>query len=497
MTTPSRRVARKRESRRVPALLRVLLLIALLATLGIICFAIKTSVLDLDLWLHLMSGNWIAHHRAFPYTDPFSRTGAGRPWMAYSWIPELALYFAYRLFGLTGIGLYGTFLTMSVASSVLWMTWRLSGRFLLSCILASMSCYAFLFNTMPRPVFLTMILVCITLTLILLANRSGNVRLLYWLPPIFLLWSNSHIQFIYGIAIVGLFVATTVAERAAARFGVLPSWVLSSTLPVGTLLLIFASCIVASLMGPYSFRLYQEAYLYSQSKAMYSLITELQAIDFLSLRHYVQLLLTVAAFFILGWNKTIDLFKLLLLAGVSVIAYRAVRESWFVCVVALACIADSIREKEEQDSRQVVRQIACAFAVAVLGLLLIAHRMNFDQQGLTQAVGKEFPVRAADVIREQKLPGPLYNTFRWGDFLIWYLPEYPVAIDGRADLYGDEIVKQFTKTSWGVDYVKDPYLNESGVVLLQRTVPLVKFLAADPRFELLHKDDISVVFRRR
>jgi hypothetical protein len=475
------------------------ILLLLFVAVGVVCFVLKTSVLDADLWLHLKAGDWMVHHRAFPYVDPFSRTAAGRPWLAYSWLPEVALYLSYRLFGLTGIGFYGTTLTLLVAASVLWMAWRLSQRFWLSCLLAAAACYGFLFNTMPRPVFISMILMSVTLALLLLASRDQNPRYLYWLPLIFCLWANSHVQFIYGIAVVGLFAGTLVVQRAAERLGLLPSWCMPATLPTVTVLAVFAACIVATLIGPYSFRLYQEAYLYSKSKVIYTLVTELQALDFRSFRHYVQLLLTAVAFVAVGWNKKVDPFRLLLLMFSSLVAYRAIRESWFACIPAVACIAASAwRPAQAQvEERKPLPKLAFAFVSAIFVLLLWQRGLDFDRQALQAAVSRELPVRAADFIRQSKPPGPLYNTFRWGDFLIWYLPEYPVAIDGRSDLYGEQAVELFTKTAYGVSYKTDPYLNESGVVLMQRNLPLVKFLSQDPQYEKEYEDEIAVVFRRR
>jgi len=72
-----------------------------------------------------------------------------------------------------------------------------------------------------------------------------------------------------------------------------------------------------------------------------------------------------------------------------------------------------------------------------------------------------------------------------------------VVVDGRTDLYGDEMVVRFRKTAWGVSYDTDPHLNESRVVLIEREIPLTKFLSKDPRFELVYQDKLAAVFRRR
>ncbi len=81
---------------------------------------------------------------------------------------------------------------------------------------------------------------------------------------------------------------------------------------------------------------------------------------------------------------------------------------------------------------------------------------------------------------------------------MWYMPDFPVAIDGRNDLYGDELDELFyASQSAESGYLTDPYLNESGVVLLAADLPLAKILTADPRFQLIYQDSLAVVFARR
>jgi hypothetical protein len=78
------------------------------------------------------------------------------------------------------------------------------------------------------------------------------------------------------------------------------------------------------------------------------------------------------------------------------------------------------------------------------------------------------------------------------------MPEYPPAIDGRNDLYGDELDQLFYDSqSAGKSYLTDPYLNEAGVVLLDSTIPLAKILTIDPRFNLIYHDDIATVYAHR
>jgi hypothetical protein len=469
----------------------------LLAMVGWRSFKLKFCVLDLDIWWHLKVGEWIVEHRGFPHVGILSRTAADRPWAAYSWGYEVLLSRAYDWFGLVGAGVFGTVLTIGVAYAVYWMVRRLSGSFWVGCGLGTVTCAAFLFNLMPRPVFFTMILYAVTLALLLEAQRTARIQLLYWLPLLFLLWANLHIQFIYGLFVVGLFVGVNLFQWAADHLGWTPEVLQPASLPPGMLVAIFAACVLTTCCGPYSYHLYFVVFGYVTAKFPYTFIREFQAINFRAGSHFVQLLLTGAAFFALGRQKKIDLFKLALLVAASIVAYRVMRDSWFVCLAAAACIADSFAGEEREPAETGLEKAGLAVALA-LALLLFAGNTDFTRRGLDQAVSSEFPVNAINFLRHNPQPGPLYNTFDWGGFLSWYMPDYPVAIDGRTDLYGDEIDTRFFRTQQGdASYAEDPYLNESHVILLSTKVPLASVLMTDSRFTLVYRDAIAVVFVRQ
>jgi hypothetical protein len=479
--------------------LRLCALTALLTGVGVIAFQLKFSVLDLDIWWHLKVGDWIIAHMAVPHTGILSRTAANRPWVAYSWGYEVMLSRAYAWFGLLGIGILGTFLTVAVSYSIYWMLRRISGRFWLATVLTGIVCSAFLFNGMPRPFFFSMALFAITLTLILEANRSGRVQLLYWLPPIFLLWANLHIQFIYGLFLVGLLMCISLAQWLAMKFGIAPGFLLPPRLPVSKLMLLFAACAVASCIGPNFYHPYVAVYEYSKAKFPYSVILELQPLSFRGYSHFAELLLTAGGFFAVGWQKRLDPYKLALLTVASVVGYRTMRDAWFICIPAAACIADSPGlESPDPDGPESWIETAGVAAAVVVLLLLFARGMDFNQKGFDAATSSQYPVNAINFLRRNPVPGPLYNNLNWGGFLMWYMPDYPVAIDGRNDLYGDDLDRLFFNSqNAGASYATDPYLNEAGVVLLDSTLPLAKILTVDPRFEMVFHDEIATVFARR
>jgi hypothetical protein len=481
--------------------LRVLQLSALtlfLAGIGAIAFKKKFFVIDPDIWWHLKVGDWMVAHFSVPHTGILSRTAANRPWIAYSWGYEVLLSRAYEWFGLVGIGIFGAVLTVAVAFAIYWMLHRLSGRFWLSAIGAGIVCSAFLFDGSPRPFFFSVALFALTLTLLLEAHRSGRIETLYWLPLIFLAWANLHIQFIYGLFLVGLYLGVNLMQRFAAALGFAPRLLLSPNLPATKLMAVFAACVLATLAGPNFYHPYQVVYEYSKAKFTYSVIVELQPLSFRYASQFIELLIAGAGFYAVGWQKKLDPFKLALLVAASIVAFRTMRDGWFICLTAAACIADFPAPENQRDARANWLEAAgVAVAVAVLMLLSLGPT-DMTQRGLDRAISADYPVNAINFLRRNPVPGPLYNNLNWGGFLMWYMPQYPVAVDGRNDLYGDELDKIFYDVqSAEKSYLTDPYLNESGVVLLDSKLPLAKILTVDPRFELLYRDEIATVYARR
>lgn len=473
-------------------------IVAFLTFIGGFAFYTKLCIIDNDIWWHLKVGDWIVEHMAVPHTGILSRTAASRPWVAYSWGYEVLMSFAYKWGGLMGIALYGTLLTIAVAYAIYWMLRNLSGRFWISLVLAALTSWSFLFNGMPRPVFFSMVLFCVTLYLILDGNRTGRLDRFYWLPLIFFFWANLHIQFIYGLFLVALFVGTTLVQHLAAQFGIKQDLLLPSKLPALPLIGLFAACVIATLIGPNFYHPYTAVYEYSKAKFAYKVIIELQPLSFRGSSHYVELLLTAFGFFAVGWRRKIDLFKLSMLTICSVVAYRTMRDAWFISIPAAACIADvGLPEDEFEKGASWVENLGIAAAVAVL-LVLVSRGTDFTTRDLDRAISSSYPVNAVNFLRRNPQPGPLYNNLGWGGFLMWYMPGYPVAIDGRNDLYGDQLDELFyASQSAESGYASDPYLNESGVVLLSADLPLAKILTADSRFQLIYQDQMAVVFARR
>jgi len=477
--------------------------ISKLAALGVLfsttlalSLASKGYVLDPDIWWHLKVGDWIVQHRAVPLVGILSRTASARPWIAYSWGFEVVLSRFYAWLGLTGFAWFGVGLTVLVSVVLFATCFALSHRFWRSWLLTCLGSLAYVYSLYPRPVFFSMILFNLTLYMILKAQRTGRIPILYWLPFVFLVWANLHIQFIYGLATLGLYIALNATLRFLSRVRLKPEVFREPSLSLSGLVAVFGASLAASCVGPYSYRLFVVVFEYARAKQTYSVIQELQSPSFTTLICFVLLFVIMAAFYAVGWRKKLDTFQLCLLIVASLCTFRTVRDAWFVAIPAILFLADFPADPADQDpALRPAGLFALTGAIAILAFLL-ASNLGFDSRGIDRSISQEYPVDAANFLRRIHPPGPLYNNFDWGGFLTWYLPDYPVAIDGRNDLYGDAFVARYILFNSGDRTDGEPLLDESGVVLLSKEASLAKLLKIDSRFQLVYEDQIADVFVR-
>ena len=485
--------------------LRVLQLAGLAAFLtwaGGRAISLKYCVLDLDLYWHLGVGDWILQHHAVPRTGILSYSTASLPWTAYSWGYEVLLSLAYKEFQLIGIALFGVLLTLLVAGCVYWMLHRLSGRFWLACALAAVACWAFLFSLMPRPVFFSMVLFMVTLTLILEAQRTGRIQTLYWLPLVFVLWANLHIQFIYGLFLVGLLLGISLLQRLAGSLGVRPDFLSPPIAPAqatgGRILRLSAGDLHwAVLISPLRSDLRVltgQTSLYDDQRAaaaQFSIHRALPAASADGCRFFRDR--------VAEKDRSIQA-RALDRRQHRLLSHHARRLVHLYLCCRLHCRYFVCNPSQEETGRapgRTVAEMAGVALVCLVLLLLIASNSDFNTRGLDELISSQFPVAAVNFLRQNPPPGPLYNNLDWGGFLIWYMPGYPVAIDGRNDLYGDDLDRIFISSQMGdKSYETDPYLNQAGVVLLRRDLPLVNLLRNDPRFRLVYEDQSAAVFVR-
>ena len=459
---------------------------------------LSSAVSDPDIWWHLRDGAAIVAQHAVPRQGWFTQY-AMHSWVDYSWGSEAIMLMFYRWFGLMGLVTLRSLLEVTITATLFLILRRGSGSFWRAWLLAAAGMWAIHHCLGMQPMLLSIVMFTFEMGLVFEGLRRNTIGPFVLLPMLFLVWANLHIQFVYGLFVLVLLAAIRVVRALLPNHWTsrLPP---QEDLPLSQLLAITGLSILATLASPYSWRLYRVIFNYLRSSALYRIIIELQALNFRVPEHFVLVLIVAAAFFVLGWRRSRDPFKLGLLVACTLVGFRMTRDSWFVCIPALLLLADRGRvgDPEPRKSPLPAFPFVAATAVATaFTFMLVAWDSRTNNASLERAVAVHFPANACAFLRTHYPPGPIYDDMNWGGFLIWALPEEPVAIDNRPDLYGDEVLSRFYAVQQGwSDWRSDPDLNAARVVLLNRRTPLAMLLAQDERFHLVYADTLAVVFTR-
>jgi hypothetical protein len=486
--------------------LRRILVLAVLFALPA-CLAINSIVLsesiqnNTDFWWHLRTGAWIAEHHAVPVTDPFSIVGRDRPWVAYSWLFEVMLYEFYRWKGMVGAVVFSLLVLVGLAAALHGAIYRRMGGFVAPVALSAACLFAMAPLYSPRPWLFTFLFFTIELDVIfgvMIGDPAASGgRRLWLLPPLFALWANLHIQFVYGLAVL-------VLAAAAQELGFFLAKLDAGTVRVSDehrrqMWAVTALSALATIFNPYTWRIYRVVMEVATQRLPFGIITELARPNFRSPFDYVVAALVLYAAFVLA-GKTMRgrLFAWMLLAAATFISFRTIRDEWMVALVAVLIIAAG-KAAREPSAAQLPR-VHCLATAAIVTLLifLTAHGRGLTNAALAQRVASVFPVKAADMIEHNKISGPLFNDFAWGGYLIWRLPELPVSIDSRTNIYGDARIARSLDTFNCVGgWQTDPELGSAHVVIAQVGECLSSALQADPKYEVAYRDEIAVVFVRQ
>src|SRR5262249_46510701 len=135
------------------------------------------------------------------------------------------------------------------------------------------------------------------------------------------------------------------------------------------------------------------------------------------------------------------------------------------------------------------RRAVVSVALALVAVVIVRAR-DLSAEALREHVASRFPVEAAEFVAQKGYPGPLFNDFNWGGYLIWALPELPVAIDGRTNLHGDQKIVRFGNTwAGGRGWEHDQDLDAARVIIGPADSPLAELLRFDRRFVLVYEDE--------
>jgi hypothetical protein len=415
---------------------------------------------DPDLWTHLRIGELILAARRLPATDPFSYlSGGAGPWILYSWLPEVAMATLARTVGFHALRLVAAALLAATALVVLAACRRAGARPTVAVAATAAATLVASGWWSVRPHVLSVLFLALTLHV---AAGAGDrrARRAWLLVPLFALWSNCHILFFYGLAVLWL----TVAVRGA--LGGRPAGALAALdRPARALVAAAVAATLACCLNPYGPAVVLRALTLARESAAFEIVSELRPPDFHDLRDQLAgaLLLVTAAVLALSPRRK-DPLELLWVFGFGALMLLVVRNEPF-------------------------------FAA---GLAALAARVPLVPDWRANVDPARFPIAAADYLARAPHLGRLLNDFDWGGFLIYHLhPRYRVSLDGRTELYRDDVLRDFWRAMTAAPGW-ERYLARAApdAVVWPRLTPFAELLAGRPEWRAVYRDAQAVIYVR-
>jgi hypothetical protein len=461
---------------------RLLLVITFLL---IFIMAARTP-LDTDMWWHLSAGEEMLRSGKILMTDVFSFTRAGAPWTNPYWLADAGMAALYHWQGFLGLGV-AVALLATASMGLVYL--QCSGPALLKTVALLLGSIVASVVWSPRPQLISLVLLALTAYLIYLYKWKGR-DILWVLPLVFLLWGNIHGGYPLGLILIGATLAGEALNHILALGGeTVLSWRRLIRLAVWGIV-----CGLAVLVNPNGLRMWLLPFQTVDMRVLQEFIPEWASPDFHNLLQQALLWLLLASFAAVGISGRMmdgsDLFTLLGFAFMAFVARRnygpfalvavpilcrygaAALEAWETRAPWLRKIT---QKRDPGKTGQAYKKIINLALVGLLGLVALGKLYSVTQPVLVHGyLEQNYPVKAVRWLSENQPPGRLMNEYNWGGYLQWALRGYPIFVDGRTDLFNDEMVGEWIKivqADAGWQEILDRY--QVDLVMLEPDRPLL------------------------
>lgn len=442
---------------------------------------------DPDLWWHLKTGELIVNGRRFFSSDPFSWTASDRTWYLHEWLSEVLLYWVQSNLGfVVDVAIIAGVLVATMAI-VYRLALRVYPREIIVLGLVLLSSIVILDFTAVRPQVFSWLFFAVFFRQLYLSYRGEPVRL--WpLPLLMVLWANMHLGYLFGLMMVYVWLAALVLRDGPAGWRSLR----------GPVLLAFA-CTLAPVISPIGPGALLTPIAYAGSnRVAVNVIQEWRSANFHTVTAVplmLALLVLLTAGLPLGRRH---LFTLMLTIAVVALSLVAARNFPLLAVLLPVVFAESAAQRWPAPARPLrigLNRVNWAFA-GVLTVFAVVAIAWAGQTGSEPKTPSSMPSQGVEYVRAHSLGARMFNSYNWGGYLVHQLyPDVKVSIDGRSDLYGDDLLQRYLdignlKPGWREELAEmDP-----DFIFLPRESPLAGELMHEPGWKLAFEGRVEAIF---
>jgi len=415
-------------------------------------------LIDGDVYWHIRAGETVLDTGAVPKVDTWSIVGEGMRWTSQDWLSNVLLALGWRLgeIGPTVLSV-GSALLVVGALALLW--WAYGRRMPDAGWLGRIVWLAAGLIVAGPTLGVRVQVVDLTLgAAVILCLWSFQVdrhwRWLVALPLITFLWANLHAGWPLVFLLGGAVVVGELVDRARGRLVPLP------LRDVGRLAMGLAASVPTIAINPNGLDLYLYPLRTSAIAAHRDFVSEWQPPDPGTFIGQVFIVFTVVVALPAVWIglRKLRTADLLTIAGLTLMIALGAR---FLLVAPLIAATAGLalepalgRTALGRRFGPILRRLgtprrapfstingALVAVMIAAGLIVTWARTAPSVQA--EMIKDHMPVSAVDWIIENDPGDRPFNQYAWGGYLGLRVPENPIYIDGRSDIYGDAPIREF------------------------------------------------------
>ncbi len=441
-----------------------------------------------DYWWYVRIGQDIVRSGAIPTVDALSYTQAGQTVVYHSWLSALLFWLTYNAGGLSLTFLLRG-LTLALAYGLTWKLAREAGAGpILSTVLTLVAAFSGGNNWSPRPQMFAYPLVMLVLWALVRWQR-GRDRLLWLLPLSTFLWVNLHGSFVLPFLLMG---AALVFGKGNKK----------------QLMIWGASALLATLLNPRGFGAWTYVITLMRDSSVQIYSSEWGPTTNLGWQmnlFFAWLLVfpVLAAFS----PRRLSLLEWVWFLGFGWLALSGIRYViWFLFLLVpltASLLADWDYRWLDRPSKETVPPMNIALSIIFLlcGFSVMPGVRTLWWRGAAVPLSRDTPVEAVTWLKAHPdLPGPLWADLTFSSYLVYALPERPVWIDTRFEVYPPSQWAEYksiseAESNWQA--LLDKY-NVRLLFLFRSDQPhLIPVVQASPLWCSVYQDSMSVIFVRR
>ncbi len=475
-------------------------------------------LIDGDVWWHIRAGEEVLRTGRIPNVDTWSIVGGGRPWTTQDWLANVALALGNGLgeWGRTGLSLLFGALTLLA----FWILWRAIAFRVPSVGWLSRIVWLSVGLLLAGPVMgvrvqvLDLVLAAAVVWILWRYQVDPRRRWLIGLPAIAALWANLHAGWLLLFLLGGAVVIGEIADRALRREpgGQPPlAW-----MQVRDLVVALVASGVALALNPNGVALYTYPFDTVRITALSRYVMEWFPADLGSIFGWLLLgfvLVAVVPIFIFARSR-LRTSDALIMVGLMVMAWQAIRfllivgpiGGAIVAVVLSPIIAESpagrsasgmlARLARPASGWRGATNAGIAVTLLVLGIGVALLRTTPPAQAAE--IARSLPADAVAWMDVHQPGKRIFNKYEWGGYIGQHRPHQLIFMDGRADVYGDQLLQMYVAIIGlhrDPQHILDSYRIDYAVYLPD--TPLADWFDSSARWERVYLDKTAAIWVRR